>query len=386
MGFDTLTLMDREVAPIIRSEVDFNFTNYKKWWFGGIRPRKFQKWLQEKQHIEHRVWRKAIRECDIFVFKWSTFKSDYSDIEELKRLGKKIVYIFCGDDVRWYYAAKQEYEKYGLRSIEYDSDYNYESDALELKLRRLRIAERYADFIFSRTDQAQMQLRPYYRYHMWVDPKRINNNPQQRKLRPIVAHAPSNRALKGTSFVLNVFDRLKNEGVAFEPLLLENVPNEKATQIYSDVDILIDQLIITGTGKLASEALAAGCVVMSHMAYNNYPQKNPLACPILDVNPDNLYENLKQIILNHEERSEIASRGLAYVEQNLDIRLFCKKIISLVNGEKIAFDYEPTFFRESFVPESDDKLALYNSWNTFVRNEEWYSKNIKPGTRAGLLF
>ena len=386
MGIETITVMDRETTVLDRCEVDYNFTKAKKIWFGGVRPRALQKWLQERQHIEYKVWRKAIKECDIFVFIWSSFKNDYSDIIELKKLGKKVIFLFCGDDARWYYAAKQEYELYGFRTIEYDENYDYSVAGLEKKLLRVRMAEKYADFIFSRLDQAQLDLRPYYRYHMWVDSKMVKHNPTQRATNPVIVHAPSHRKIKGTQFVLEAFERLKNEGIQFTTKLIENLPNREAIDIYTDADIVIDQLIITGTGKLASEALAAGCVVMAHMGYGVYPQKNPDDCPIIDVNADTIYQELKSIILDYPRRVKLANEARNYVLRNLDVRIFCKKIVDLCNDQQIPYDYHPDFYRNHFVPESVESTRVYNKWNQFVMDTDWYRKIVKSGERNGLIF
>jgi glycosyltransferase involved in cell wall biosynthesis len=339
-----------------------------------------------EKKVDKYIYKKALKECDVFIFFWDTFKPDYSDLEEIKKAGKTIITVFVGDDVRWFFAMKEEFEMYGLPTMEYDKSYDYSAKALNARLTYLRLAEKYSDFIFSRLDQAQLQLRPYYRWNMMVPIKKFKNNPEQRKEKPVVAHAPSNRAIKGTRLVLDAFDRLKKEGISFEPLLIENVPNQKAIEMYSDADIVIDQLFCPGTGKLATEALACGSIVMGHMAYNKYPQKNPADCPIIDVNPDNLYQELKELILNYEFRKEHALKSRPYVEKHLDVKSFCEKVISLVNKEKIEFDYTPTFFRNNFIPESGESIEIYNNWNLVVKNCNWYKQFVKPGERAGLVF
>jgi hypothetical protein len=55
--------------------------------------------------------KELVHKCDLFIFIWSTFKTDYSDLEYIKSYGKKIGFIFCGDDARWYYGMKQEFEE-----------------------------------------------------------------------------------------------------------------------------------------------------------------------------------------------------------------------------------------------------------------------------------
>lgn len=386
LGVDTLTAMDRKAGGVIKGNVDYNFTDYKKIWFGGVRPKIFQKWLQEQQHIEYKVWRKAVKECDIFIFIWSSFRPDFSDFKELREKGKIVINCFVGDDARWFYSAKQEYESYGMRAPIYNEDYNYAVSGLRFRLKHIRIAEKYCHHVFSRLDQAQLQLRPYHRWNMMVLPEKIKHNPVQRKTKVKVLHAPTHRKAKGTEFVLAAFKKLKSEGFDFEVVLLENVPNEEAIKMYVDADIIIDQLIWPGTGKFSTEALAAGKVVMSHMAYDRYPQKNPKECPIIDVNPDTIYDELKSVITDYERRQILANKGRDYVIKYLDVRIFCNKVLDLCSGKKIEEDYQPDFFRNQYVPESEEAAEECNKWTAIVKDCDWYKHYVPSGERAGLIF
>lgn len=386
LGIETLTAMDRESGGVIKGHVDYNFTDYKKIWFGGVRPKKFQKWLQERQHIEYKVWRKAIKECDIFIFIWSSFKPDFSDFKELREKGKTVINCMVGDDARWFYAAKQEYEMFGMRAPIYGDDYNYAVTGLRVRLKQIRMAEKYCTHVFSRLDQGQLQLRPYHRWNMMVLPENIPHNPVQREKKVKVLHAPTHRKAKGTEYVLKAFEKLKSDGVDFEPILLENVPNEEAVKIYSDADIIVDQLFFPGTGKFATEALAAGKVVLGHMAYDRYPQKNPNECPIIDANPDTIYEELKKIIPDFEKRKKLAAQGRDYVLKYLDVRIFCKKVLDLYGNKKIEEDYSPDFFRKHYIPESQEAIDECNKWTDLVKDCSWYKQYVPKGERAGLKF
>ena len=386
LGADTLTASHGDDHPADAGAVDYDFSKYDTRMFTPVRPLWFREWLRDRQHIRKKVWRKALKECDTFIFIWSTFNRDFSDYAELKKRGKKVITVFCGDDVRWHYGQEQELKKFGLRPIEYEKEYDYSTTGLNKRLYFLRTAEKYSDFIFSRLDQAQLQLRPYHRWNMMAFTDNFEHKPEQRATNPIIAHAPTLRKVKGTEYVLNAFEKLKNEGIEFTPLLIENVPNTKAIEMYSNADILIDQLIIPGTGKLATEGLALGKVVLAHMAYDKYPQKNPSECPIVDVNPDTLYIKLKELILDFNKRKEIALKGRPYVLKYLDTGIFCRKVLDLIEGKKIEYDYFPTFFRKQFIPESEDAKILYNQWTSTLTNCDWYKKHVSPGERAGLIF
>lgn len=387
LGVDTFIVNKGVTNQIINHYSDFTIEKAKNR-VTYFKPRRISTHVKSwwNRNVDKYVLKKAIKECDVFIFFWDTIMYDYSDLAEIKKAGKIIIPVFVGDDVRWYHSMKQEFVSYQMHPIEYEAEYDTSIVGLERRLRYLRNAEKYADFIFSRLDQAQLQLRPYYRWNMMVPCKKIIEQTNQRKIKPIVAHAPSHRNVKGTQYVLAAFERLKKEGVDFEPLLIENVSNPEAIKMYANADILIDQLLCPGAGKLATEGLASGTIVMGHMAYDRYPQKNPNDCPIIDVNPDTLYEKLKELILNYDFRKEHAKKGRPYSEKHLEVNIFCKKVLALINNEKIEFDYTPNFYRDTFIPESAEAKKVYNKWNNYVSDCDWYKKSIVPEERAGLLF
>ncbi len=122
------------------------------------------------------------------------------------------------------------------------------------------------------------------------------------------------------------------------------------------------------------------------MAYDKFPQKNPKECPIVDVNPDTLYEKLKELIVNFEYRQELAEKGRPYVEKYLDVRHFCNKVLEIVSGKEPEYDYVPTFFRDEFIPENQEYTNIYNESIKEVMNCDWYKQRIKSGEREGLHF
>jgi glycosyltransferase involved in cell wall biosynthesis len=386
LGVETFTVSRHAPSAIVNKDTDFNIQKAKDR-IGYFKPGrisvKFKPWWDKK--VEEYVFKKAIKECDCFIFFWETFYPDHSDLKILKDHNKRIISVFVGDDARWYSAMKQEFEMYKMHPIQYDNDYDHSINGLEQRLSLIRSAEKYSDFIFSRLDQGQLEIKPYYRWNMMVNSENFKNNPEQRR-KPVIAHAPSFRSGKGTKYVLEAFKKLKEEGVEFEEILIENVPNHKAIEMYSNADVLIDQLFCPGAGKVSTEAMACGTIVMSNMSYDKYPQNTPSDCPIIDVNPDTLYTKLKELILNYEFRKEHAKKGRPYVEKHLDVSVFCKKVIDLVNGKSLPCEYNPDFFAKHFIPESSESIPVYNKWNAFVKESDWYKKGIPSGERAGLKF
>lgn len=396
LGYETLTAVHHtHESSIVHTEVDYDFNkivNQKRRWYDNIRPYKLRFVLQylfgsiidnPKKH----VYKKAIKECNIFIFIWSTFEPTYTDLAYLKSIGKTVVCIHVGDDVRWKTAMEQEFKLYDYLPIAYPQSY-LNSTKKEHKLSWLRNSEKFADIIYSRADQNQLALRPHYKWRMMVIPSDFKENSIQNKENPLVIHSPSNREVKGTKYIIEAVDRLKFEGLKFRFQLIENMPHLDALKTYDKADIVIDQLLCPGAGKFATECLAMGKVVMAKMGYGVYPDYHPDIenHPIIDVCPETIYEKLKSTILDYDLRQQKAKQARPYVEKHLNFDNFCKNMLLLLEQkeEERQYEFYPSFFRNQFIPE--DETEVYNQWTNYVKDCEWYKKYVSSGERDGLIF
>jgi hypothetical protein len=351
-----------------------------------FRPRRISvkviNWWGKK--IENYYFKKAVKECDIFLFIWSSFKDDFSDYKYLKGKGKKIITILVGDEVRWEPAMKQEFKCSNLSAYEYNQ-YDYSINALNCRLNFLRVVEKYSDIVLSQPNIMQLSLKPYHNLHIPIISKDYLEKKNQ-NIKPIIVHAPTSIG-KGTQYIEPIIERLKKEGFDFEYKRIQNIPRAKALNIYANADIILDQILLPGGGKLAYEGLAMGKVVLTLMAYDKYDQHKPQDCPLIDINENNLYDILKKIIPDVILRNEIAAKGRPYIEKYHDPIKIVKKILDQLDENIFNTpDFTPTFFREQFIPESKEALVEYNKWNQYVADCDWYKENVKPGEREGLVF
>ncbi len=390
-GWETYTVVEQPNHPIIRGSYD-EIVAY------SIMPKKLANYLYSPKYknIVHRavkrliliifnplkclrkryLLKKAIKECDFFVFIWTSFDNKFRDYKKIRKAGKKIAVIFCGSDVRWYWGAKQEFEALNMTAIPYKSKHDLRLKNLKIRLNRIKEAEKYANFIFNKREQAQICSRPFYHYPMIVDVEGIKENRSQRKNNPVVLHAPSNKSFKGSKYILEAIEKLKSEEIEFTPKLLHGVKNEKAIEEYRKADIIIDQLFAPGAGKLASEALASGAVVLSFMNYDNYYQADYFKeCPIVDISKETIYKTLKSLILDYRKRVELAEKSREYAEKHLHTKNFVKKLIDLYEEKEIEEDYKPTFFRDSFTPESKEAEKLYSQYIDYIKDCDWYNRS-----------
>lgn len=330
-----------------------------------------------------RLWRQHLKETDVFVFIWESFEKNFRDLKKIKDLNKKIVVFLVGDDVRWYEAMKQEAKLKRISIIEYQNYFLH--NRLQDKLEKLRNAEKYADLIFSHPDISQLGIRPYHHYFIPINIRQFRSFEAQRKDRPLVIHAPSDRSIKGTKYIIDAVEKLELEAIDFDFRLIENTPYLQAIEIYKECDILVGQLLAHGGGKQGHELLSLGKVVISRMDYSSYIDCVAEECPIIDANPSNIYQVLKDTILNYQLRCQLARRGPEYIKKYHDVDSICKMIHQSLFDAPIAPNYFPDFFLNKFIPEQD-LVQVYNKMTDKVKNCDWYKKYVKSKKRDGLVF
>lgn len=387
LGYETLTASMYKQHVVQRNEVDIDISSLWKPSYRGIRPKNLQKYLQDKWIFsKNKVFKRALKECDTFLMIGRGFYEDYSDFRIIKEHGKKLICIFTGDDSRWYYCMKQEFEMYGMEPIVYEPGYDYSLNNLEKHLAHLRNAEKYADVIISIPNQAQMALRPYDLFFCALDLKSFDFNSEQREV-PRIVHAPSSPHFKGSEYFLSAIERLKNEGIQFEFELIQGLPNDEAIRRYKQADIILNQVFCPCGGKLAHEGMALGKVVLTRMAYDKgYDEKTPEGCPLVDVSPESVYDKLKYIIKDVSLRRELSLQGRKYVEKFNDVPLVAQRIIDLIDNKDKQPDFKPLFFRDHFIPESDEAALVYNKWNKYVSECDWYKQYVGNFNRDRLTF
>ena len=86
LGIDTLTAVYDNSSIIVDGHYDFILKS--------IVPTHWKQSSELMTKIKRRllfdgykkfIWQKALDECDVFMFMWSSFKSDFSDFPELKK-------------------------------------------------------------------------------------------------------------------------------------------------------------------------------------------------------------------------------------------------------------------------------------------------------------
>jgi glycosyltransferase involved in cell wall biosynthesis len=244
------------------------------------------------------------------------------DLRVLARAGKAIFVTFQGSDARPGNPA-------GGYSLP-------EADAY--KHRRISRFDRYADGIYAlnpdllRVLPARARFVPYA--HVDVS-KWEPAAPAGTAARPLVVHAPTNRDIKGTAFVLEAVSQLRAEGLDFDFQLVEGRTQAEAMDLYRRADIVVDQLLIGWYGGLAVEAMALGRPTVAYLREDDLsflPPQMRAEIPVISAEPRTIQVVLRELLtIRRGELPEIGRHGRGFVERWHD---------PLRIARELAADYE----------------------------------------------
>jgi glycosyltransferase involved in cell wall biosynthesis len=154
------------------------------------------------------------------------------------------------------------------------------------------------------------------------EPQPPSDNP-----RPLVVHAPSNRAKKGTAHVIEACAQLP---VDLE--IVEGLPHDRARERYARADIVVDQLNAGWHGVFALEAMALGKPVVAHLktdVVERSAEAFGARVPIVPATAETLVDALAPLVEDAGRRGELGLAGRAYVEQVHDIDRVADRLIAI---------------------------------------------------------
>jgi glycosyltransferase involved in cell wall biosynthesis len=151
--------------------------------------------------------------------------------------------------------------------------------------------------------------------------------PPSDRERPIVVHAPSNRAKKGTDHVIAACAQLP-----VELDLVEGVPHDEARERYARADLVVDQLNAGWHGVFALEAMALGKPVVCHLKSDVVERAEAaygVKVPIVPATKETLVDALRPLVESPSERRRVGAESRAYVEQVHDIDRIADRLVEL---------------------------------------------------------
>ena len=145
--------------------------------------------------------------------------------------------------------------------------------------------------------------------------------------RPLVVHAPSSRARKGTDHVIAAC-----ESLPVELEIVEGLHHDEALRRYAAADIVVDQLNAGWYGILAIEAMALGKPVLAFLhdeAVRRTEEAFGLAVPLVSVTKETLRERLASLAQDPDARACIGAASRTYAEHVHDADLVADRLIEI---------------------------------------------------------
>jgi len=300
---------------------------------------------EERAAAQMRTLHELLEEgFDIFHF-WNrslVYRTDYGafsgmDLPLIKARGRKIAYRFTGYDLR---LPSRDLAVNPHSPFRYEQPTLYEEDRVKA----------YQDFLREYVDRFFVQDPEMAQF--WPDativPRALDLRQWEYvgltgKERPLVVHAPTNAAAKGTRFVLAAVEQLKSEGLAFDFRLLSGIPHEEARKVYREADIVVDQLLIGATGVMTLEAWALGKAVVTNLRPDLFePFYETTDLPVANANPDTIVDVLRATIKDADMRQDLSKRGRTLVEARHDIDRVIDRFIEVYDEIHTAPPVRPT--------------------------------------------
>jgi len=304
----------REAAFAYEKDIAFPYR------VGAIDPKHLLYWAARRFEIFHFYFRTTAN----YVTDGSVSKEIFQDVHILRALGCKVIMHFRGTEAR----LQSVFERNNAFAWSGDEDPFPGGDTL-----RKNILKR-ADGLFYKLLVTDPELQSYVENSMVlqraIDFKKIDvilgehkSSPQKSSDKKIrIAHAPSRRALKGTKIVLDVIQKLIDQGMDIELDVIEQVTNIEALNRMAQADLVIDQMRIGWYGVLAVEAMALGKPTIAYIR-NDLVDKLEPDCPIIKSNPDSFMDDLSALLRDKKKLAAIGVKSRKFAK-----RYHCSKVVA----------------------------------------------------------
>ncbi len=275
---------------------------------------------------------------DVFHFYASrSFLPGCLDLPLLRLLGKKIIMTYCGSEIRLA-AIEAKRNPYwdeiepAFRGTMNDGKHDWHK----------RIALRWQGWWCHRV----LAPRDMYAPAAAVIPERkiieslwVHNLSATELRGPVVPlvphpervkiiHAPSNPVIKGTKYFHAAIETLRNEGLEFDFVELQNMPHEEAIAHIATADIIADELLIGCFGSLAVEAMSFGRPIIS-FTIDAIKEAHFPDSPIVSASIHDVTDVLRDLIIDGEKRVRLGQEGQAFVKRHMDYETINRRVIEL---------------------------------------------------------
>ena len=264
----------------------------------------------------------SILKYNVFHFYFgNTLLPRYYDLSILKRMNKKMVMRYLGSDIRQKSIAERK-NKFVQVKVKDEKEIQHRISTVAKYIKTAIVG----DYELYEYIQGYFENVVIIRQALNIQDYRPAIPSLYKKI-PLIVHAPSDKGIKGTEYVLQAISKLKKE-YDFKFKLVCGLNHEESKNIYKKSDIVVDQLLTGTHGVFSVEAMALGKPVICYIR-EDLKSKYPEELPIISANPENIYDVLKLLIEDAKLRHELGKKGRAYVEKYHDARKIAEELIKV---------------------------------------------------------
>jgi hypothetical protein len=258
---------------------------------------------------------------DVFHFHFgASFLPRLFDVPLLKAMGKVVVFHFHGCEVR---NRALMLERHALAACTECRPFCRPEHQRWL----LAQAARHADRVFYSTKDLAESVPEGHELPLAIEVERWESAARAHPLADpalrdgvhgpaVIAHAPTNRWIKGTRHVEAAVELLRGEFPLLELRLIERLPWAEMPRVLAECDLLVDQLFMGWYGLLAIEGMSEGKAVVCFLR-PEFAAADP-GCPVVSATPETLAQALRALIQDPARREALGNAGRAWARARHD--------------------------------------------------------------------
>ena len=235
---------------------------------------------------------------------------------------KKIIFTYNGCDARQKYKTM---ERVKFASCYEEGCYNgiCNSGARDrMREKRIHRVSKYAHHIFAVNPDLLYFLPENissflpYSIASWYEIQKV---PYEIDRKIKILHSPTNRAAKGSRYIIQALGNLKKR-YDIEIILVDKVPNKEALDIYKKADLVVDQVLTGWYGGFAVEGMKMGKPVCAFIREEDlrfipHEMARNVKDAIININPFNIENVLAEYLENPQLLYQKSKAGLEYVHK-----------------------------------------------------------------------
>ncbi|MEN3014749.1 MAG: hypothetical protein ABDH21_01630 [bacterium] len=279
----------------------------------------------------------SIWKYQVFIFTFGESILPFNlDLPILKFFKKKIIFsIFHGSEARPTYI-----DLYGLDLSQKEKTLEKAYQMMKIKSYKIKMIEKYSDYIVSNYFISQLLTRKYVDYHhigLMPPNIKVDNSDNTITDKIKILHAPSKPESKGTDKIRQVIQKLSQKYKDIQYIEIHGKPYQEVINHIKQCDFIVDQLYsdVALTGLATEGAILGKPSIMGGYIWEKYKQIHPpsIIPPSHLCHPDEIEQAIEFMINNKEYREELGQKAQEFILSNWSEEKIAEKFLMIINDQ-----------------------------------------------------